>query len=217
LGRCTVAFIALLGICRQPASAQQFDRHFGVTKCGLSLRYSHNKEQALEALVQKIAASLLSGVLLTATAPEVEAAGRYAVGWCQVASGDLQDSLSPTGIAADYIYEYQRDNPKFKSIDSSDFRRGAKVTLLSQPKLGKIEQTDNNWLYQPTTFNEDRTRAGRDHFVMKVENKGITIFVHYYIEVIGDDPTTYIGEDGERYAHDYCKRESWKISSSTFE
>lgn len=160
--------------------------------------------------VQKVAASLLTGVLLTATAPEVEAAGRYAVGWCQVAPKDLQDNLSPTGIAADYIYNYQRDNPKFKSIDPSDFHRGAKVTLLSQPKLGKIEQTENNWLYQPTTFNEDGTRVGRDYFVMKVENKGITIFVHYYIEVIGNDPTTYYGDDGERHAH-FCKREFWKI------
>lgn len=165
--------------------------------------------------VQKVAASLLTGVLLTANVPNVEAAVRYAVGRCQVASKDLQVNLYPAGTARDYIYEYQRDNPKFKSIDSSDFRRGAKVTLLSQPKFGEIEQTDNNWFYQPTTFKEDRTRVGRDRFVMKVENQGITIFVHYYIEVIGDDPTTYIGDDGERYAHDYCKRESWKISSAS--
>lgn len=137
---------------------------------------------------------------------------RYAVGWCQVAPKDLQDGLSPITIAENYIYKYQRNNPKFKSIDSSDFGRGAKVTLLSQPKLGEIEQTEYDWLYTPTKSKEDGTYVGQDHFIMKVENKGVAIFIHYFIEVIGNDPTTYIGSDGERHAHVHCKREFWKIS-----
>ena len=50
---------------------------------------------------------------------------------------------------------------------------------------------------------------------MKVENKGVAVFVHYYIEVVGDHPTTYYGGDGQRLPH-FCKRETWKISQSDF-
>ena len=164
---------------------------------------------------QIMAASLLSGVLLTAITPEADAASsRHAVGWCQVAQKDLEFSLSPGLIAQDYIFKYQRNNLKFKSLDLAQFSQNAKVTLLSQPKLGTIARTEYNWQYQPAKFNKDGTYVGTDRFVMKVEYKGISIFVHYYIEVIGNDPSTYIGSDGERYAHDYCKRELWNISQS---
>ena len=146
------------------------------------------------------------GAVLVQAAP-----ARHAVGWCQVARKDLQDSLSPVSIAESYIYKYQRGNPKFKSVDSSAFGHGAKVTLKSRPKFGTIEQTEHNWLYQPTKLKEDGTYVGQDRFVIKVENKGIAIFVHYFIEVIGNDPATYIGSDGERHGH-FCAREFWKIS-----
>ena len=91
------------------------------------------------------------------------------------------------------------------------------MTLLSRPKLGAIEVTNgrirDNWYYQPTKFNKDGTYVGRDHFVVKVEYKGVTVFVHYYIEVVGNDPTTYIGDDRERHGH-FCGLERWKISQA---
>jgi hypothetical protein len=172
-----------------------------------------NEENTMGSKAQILAASLLSGVLLTTVTPEVEASPRYAVGWCQVARKDLTDSLSPISIAKNYIYQYQRNNPKFKSLDLAEFRKNAKVSFLSQPKLGVVVRTEYGWLYQATKLNEDGTYVGTDRFVVKVESKGISIFVHYYIEVIGNDPPTYM-EGNERYDH-FCKRSIWKISSNT--
>lgn len=175
-----------------------------------------NKEQSMGSQVQKMAAGVLSGVLLTAIAPEVDASPKYAVGTCLVVQMDKEDNLSPIIIAENYIYKYQRNNPKFKSISSEDFGGGAKVTVLSQPKLGEIEETKYNWLYIPPKPNADGTYVeGRDHFVMKVENKGVAVFVHYYIEVVGEEATTYYGDDGQRLPH-FCKRETWKISQFDF-
>lgn len=175
-----------------------------------------NKEQNMNPQAQKMAVGMLSTVLLTTIAPEVDASPRYAVGRCQVAQRDKEDNLSPITIAENYIYKYQRNNPRFKSISSEDFGLGAKVSVLSQPKLGEIEETKYDWLYIPPKPNADGTYVeGRDHFVMKVENKGVAVFVHYYIEVVGDHPTSYYGEDGQRLPH-FCKRETWKISQSDF-
>jgi len=167
--------------------------------------------------VQKMVAGVLSSVLFTAITTDSEASQRYAVGICRVQQKDLEADLHPDLDASGYVYHYQRNNPRFKSISSEDFGRGAKVSVLSKPKLGEIEEgvgkwQEGNWYYRPTKSDVDGTYVeGRDHFVMKVENKGIAVFVHYYIEVVGDHPTTYLGDDGQRLPH-FCKRETWKVS-----
>ncbi len=53
--------------------------------------------------IHKIAAGILSGVLLTAASTEIAAAQRYSVGVCQVAQKDLREDLYPIATAHDYI------------------------------------------------------------------------------------------------------------------
>lgn len=164
---------------------------------------------------QQLAASLLSGALLTVISTGVDAAQKYAVGVCQVQSMDLNAELSPSSMAVSYINKYQRDKPELKSINLSEFEDGAKITLLSRPKLGVLKRGEeewNNdiWYYRPSKFNKDGTRVGRDHFVMKAEHKGIAVYIHYCIEVVGNDPTTY-AEGDQRLSH-FCQVERWKIS-----
>ena len=167
--------------------------------------------------LQKIAAGLLVCALLITAFTDAEAAKKYAVARCQVAQRDLPEDLNPIFAARDYIYKYQRRNPVFKSVDLSDFKHGAKTSLLSQPRLGEIEvateRAGDDWYYYPKSTNSDGTYVGRDHFMVKVEYKRVAVFVHYFVEVTGNDPTTYIGDDGERHGH-FCKRESWKISQA---
>jgi hypothetical protein len=164
-----------------------------------------------------LSVSLLASVLLTATFTQAEAARKYAVAVCRVAQQDLPEDLHPILSASDYIYNYQRKNPAFKSVDLSVFDREAKVTLQSQPRLGEFQvipgQWGNHWHYHPRVTNGDGTYVGRDHFVVKVTYKRVVVFVHYFVEVTGNDPTTYIGDDGERHSH-FCKRESWKLSQA---
>lgn len=176
-----------------------------------------NREETMNSHAQQLAASLLSGAILTVVSSDVEAAQKYAVGMCQVQSQDLNAELGPSSIAVSYINEYQRDNPEFKSISLNEFRREAKITLLSRPKLGVLkrgeeEWNNDTWYYRPTKFNKDGTRVGRDHFVMKAEHKGVAVYIHYYIEVVGNDPTNY-AEGDQRLPH-FCQIESWKISSN---
>ncbi len=164
---------------------------------------------------QQLAASLLSGALLTVTSTDVEAAHKYAVGVCQVQSQVLQADLRPRSDVKSYVYKYQRDNLDFKSMDLDEFGNEVKITLLSRPKLGVLkrgeeEWNNDNWYYRPTKFNKDGTRVGRDHFVMKADHKGIAVYIHYYIEVVGNDPTTY-AEGDQRLSH-FCQVERWKIS-----
>lgn len=57
--------------------------------------------------------------------------------------------------------------------------------------------------------------VGQDHFVIQVEKNGVKVRIQYLIEgVAEDEPTTYIGEDGERHGQ-YCNPEYWKISLDT--
>lgn len=167
--------------------------------------------------MHKLTASMLSSALGTLSPTEAHAAKGYAVGVCQVQQRDLPENLYPITTASSYLYKYQRNNPAIKPVDLEAIKREAKASLMSRPKLGKIEvstgRLGDDWDYLPTKFNKDVTYAGRDNFKVKVDYKGVSVFIHYYIEVIGNDPPTYI-EGQERKGH-FCNTESWKISNAS--
>ncbi|MDP2219250.1 MAG: hypothetical protein Q8K34_03480 [Hydrogenophaga sp.] len=159
------------------------------------------------------AGMVIGATLLSATLP-VQASQTYAVGRCQVVQGNMPLDISPEYDAFNYVNRFLFKDPNFSGVDFSD--ENSKVTLVIKPKFGSLKlipnQWGDDWMYQPGGIGGESTYVGRDNFVVEVKNKGISILVHYFIEVVGNDPTTYIGDNGERRTHEYCKYETWKIS-----
>lgn len=58
-----------------------------------------NEEQSMGSQAQKMAAGMLSTVLLTTIAPEADAAPKFAIGRCQVAQKSIEESLYPVDVS----------------------------------------------------------------------------------------------------------------------
>lgn len=165
---------------------------------------------AIFGCVQILASLLLATVI---AASSVHAADHYALARCQVAIQSSGAEIRPISDGNSYLYEYRRAETLRKefSFDSND----TKVTVIEAPKHGKVALADvpnvSNGQYQ---YMPKEDYGGRDAFVMQVERLGVRVRIHYLMEVVRDDePTTGIGEDGERHGI-YCNPEHWKITTT---
>ena len=161
---------------------------------------------------------LLGCVAAIATASPLHAAENYTIGECQTATQSVGTEISPTSVAGIYLTNYHGDDPRYKvKLDSGEFFSGAKVTLVKAPAHGKVAYTNDPDAIKWSMYNyiPNNGYIGRDNFVMLVEKDGVEVRIEYLIEgLTDDDPTTVIGDDGERQGI-YCQPEHWKISINT--
>lgn len=160
---------------------------------------------------------LLGGVAAMAIVSPVQAADRYVLGMCQIATQSEGAEIRPISAAGIYLVEYHGDDPRYKAkLASGQFFFGANVTLIETPKHGQVALADvpnvSNGQYH---YMPNNGYVGDDNFVMQVEKDGVKVRIEYFIEGLTDDePTTSIGDDGERQGI-YCQPDEWKISANT--
>lgn len=141
-------------------------------------------------------------------------ASPYALGVCQTATQSTGAEIMPTYAADDYLSHYHGNELRYKKFSFD--HEVTKVTLIKEPAHGKVAYADNpkaikwKWL----NYTPGNNFVGRDNFVMQVEKDGVKVRIEYLIESLSDDePTTYIGDGGERQGI-YCNPAEWKISSN---
>ena len=139
-------------------------------------------------------------------------ASPYILGVCQTATPSTGAEIIPTYAADDYLSHYHGNDLRYKKFSFDN--EATKVTLIKEPAHGKVAYADNpkaikwNWF----DYTPENNYVGRDNFVMQVEKDGVKVRVEYLIESLSDDePTTYIGDGGERQGI-YCNPDEWKIS-----
>jgi hypothetical protein len=160
---------------------------------------------------------LVSAALAVATVSPALAADKYALGVCQVAAPDSGSEISPTYDADSYLFHYHGNDPRYKEKLAGEFFSEAKITLTKKPAHGTVSldeseiAVENGWYH----YWPNEGYVGQDRFAMQVEKDGVKVRIEYLIEAVAEDqPTTYIGEDGQRYGH-FCTPEHWKISQDT--
>jgi opacity protein-like surface antigen len=145
----------------------------------------------------------LAGAAATVVAASpVQAANTYALGVCRTASPSAGAEIRPTYDGDTYLYDYRSAHLPYKGFS---LKEGAKVTLIKVPQHGEVALVNtplgiaHNWYhYMPT----DASYSGQDRFEVQVEKSGITIHIHYLMEVL-DEYDTPTGR---------CHSGHWKIS-----
>ena len=157
---------------------------------------------------------LLGGVMAIAIVSSAQAVDTYAIGECRTATQSSGVEIRPLTTADSYLVNYHGDELRYKkfSFDNED----TKVTLIKAPVHGKVALADvpnvSNGQYH---YMPEDGYIGRDNFGMQVEKDGVKVRIEYLIEALTDDePTTFIGDDGERQGI-YCHPDEWKISANT--
>ena len=155
---------------------------------------------------------LLGAAVAVATSP-VQAADKYILGICSVSQPDSGVEIRPTYNGNSYLYGYHADDPRYQGFTFDD--DSVKVTLVKAPAHGKVESDNSDISNNYYRYMPKEGYFGQDRFVMQVEKGVVKVRIHYLMEVVREgEPTTYIGDDGERYGH-YCNPGSWKISFTT--
>jgi hypothetical protein len=130
---------------------------------------------------------------------QVAAKRGHVLGVCDLVntgSGSGQAELAPT-LEANYYF-----NSPIAKINPGT----AKVTILQQPKHGRLENdSGSNWWYSRYLPNEGY--LGNDSFVMQVEGNGYTVKIHYFMYVTDDMGATI-------FENKACKGDDWKISTT---
>ena len=151
-------------------------------------------------------ARLLLGAAFAVASAAVQAADNYVLGMCKASLlNDFGAEIRPTYEGDIYLYEYQKDNPRYKGFTFDEDT--AKVSLVKAPAHGKVEHVESrvsNYYYH---YNSDKSYSGEDRFVMQVEKNDIKVRIEYLIKVPAE------GESPEYL----CSPEHWKISSISFE
>jgi hypothetical protein len=154
------------------------------------------------------------GVAVSATSvATAQAATDYAMGECQVATAGENESgvqVLPTVDADSYIMRYQNQSssPLKKYASSKYSFREAAIKVLIAPKHGEfiLDSTSNPAISTAKegwyVYVADKGFTGEDTFVVQVEKYGLSIQIHYTIEVPMPDEATY----------GLCDPEHWKIS-----
>lgn len=156
---------------------------------------------------------LLLGAVVAVSAFHVQATENYVLGICNVVQSESGEEIFPAINGNSYLYGYHKGDQRYQgfSFNSTD----TKVILVKAPAYGKVERIDSDIFENYFRYMPVKGYVGKDKFVMQVEKNGIKVRIQYLMEVVqADEPTTYIGDDGERHGY-YCKPESWKISSTT--
>lgn len=120
-------------------------------------------------------------------------------GVCRTLNATRAD-LYPIGSASDYMYRYH-------NVDGFGGHGTATVKVIEPPKYGKLKDTWNRsnsiYVVNPTPGLYDEVHS--DSFVLEVEEKGVKVFVHYYLYLQSPEESHY----------DYCdQKDTWKISFS---
>lgn len=141
----------------------------------------------------------------------VLAVDKYAAGRCLVSMPDSGAEIGPAIDGDIYLYRYHKREYRHKSF-SFDDDDATTVTIVTPPSHGEVSRVDTPISKLWYHYMPNAGYVGQDHFVIQVEKNGVKVRIQYLIEgVAEDEPTTYIGDDGERHGQ-YCNPESWKIS-----